>query len=102
MGRVTSSSPMGASVTPNDLSGTISVGGTAQTLSPAKKGRQGLLIFNVSAGDLWISFTGTAAVGAAGSLKIPTGGLFETPDNFNTACSIIGATLGQAFTAWEW
>lgn len=93
--------PIGLGVGLTDKSSTIASGGVAQILAAANKGRSGLAIYNASAGDLWISFVGTAAA-APPSIKILSGAYYETPAPFNTACSIFGATTSQAFTAWEW
>lgn len=93
----------GAAGTLVDRSGTIAVGGTAQQLAPSNAGRNGFLIQNLSAGDLWFSTLATA-VASQPSLKLPAGMTYETPlSGFGTgAISIIGATTGQAFAAREW
>lgn len=83
-----------------NLSGSITLGGTAQALAAANVARRGLLIQNVSAGDLWVSPFGNAAVGAAGSFKIVAGGLWNVVHA--NALTIIGATTGQLFTAIEY
>lgn len=90
-----------------DQSGTITSGGTAQTCMAANVARQGVIIQNVSAGDLYISASGTAAATVSansGSLKLTSGSYWEAPINGvpRTAISIFGATTGQAFVAWEW
>lgn len=88
-----------------DGSGTITTGGTAQTVFPANTGRQYLLIQNVSDEDQWVNF-GIAAVASQPSIKIAAGNALE----FSAAgtgvvptalVSIIGATTGKAFTAKE-
>lgn len=83
-------------------SGTITLGGTAQTLAAANTSRRGLIVQNLSSGDLWISPFGTAAASQP-SLKIAVGAYWEMPINMITsaAISIFGATTAQAFTAWE-
>lgn len=83
-----------------DRSGSIALGGTAQSLAPANTTRRGLVGQNISAGDLWINeIGGTAAVDTAGSYKVTSGSSFTV--NTNRAVSIIGATTGQKFSATE-
>lgn len=100
---------MGLSAIPGgslrDISGTITTGGTAQTIAAQNTSRQYLLIQNLSAGDLWVNF-GIAAVAASPSIKITAGGNFEysaggTGVVPTALVSIIGATTGQSFTAKE-
>lgn len=85
-----------------DRSGTITSGGTAQTVMPVNNHRAYLVIENVSAGDLWVNFT-TPAVQNQPSLKISPNGSYVLESSFVTdeLVSIIGATTGQAFTAKE-
>lgn len=85
-----------------DRSGTITAGGTAQTLASANTSRKYLLIQNVSAGDLWINFT-TAAIAGQPSFKLASGDSFVQEGTFvsTEAISIFGATSGQAFSAKE-
>lgn len=87
----------------NSLSGTITSGGTAQTISPENPARSGFLIYNVSSGDLWFRISGTAAA-TQPSMYLAAGAYFETPDELNLtgSISIFGATTGQAFIAYEW
>ena len=82
-----------------DHSGTITTGGTAQTLSAAKS-RHYLFVQNLSAANLYINFTTTAVV-TEPSIMIPPNGSFVQEGSFvsSEAVSIIGATTGQAFTA---
>lgn len=92
------------SVTPVDGSGTVTLGGTAQTLFDANSARKGYWVQNNSAGDLWINEIGGDAEADQPSLKIVSGALYESP---LTGCSIkaisiFGATTAQAFTAREW
>ena len=104
-------------VTPNDCSGTITSGGTAQNAIAANAGLHGFTIANIdtSAGSgepLWISFTTTAAASTAASypLAAPTAttfanlASFSTPLGFGTnhAVSIIGATTGHKFSCTYW
>lgn len=83
-----------------DRSGSIAAAGAAQPLAAANAARKGLRVQNISAGDLWINETGgTAAVDGAGSFKLAVGASFEVATN--QAVSILGATLGQKFSATE-
>jgi len=97
---------MSINYVPENISGTITTGGTAQVLDPANDRRVGWFIQNNSAGSLWINDLGVAATLASPSIEIKTGTYMVAP--FNTGyvssaqISIIGATTGQAFTAREW
>lgn len=88
--------------TPTDRSGTITTGGTAQTLMAANVGRRGFWVQNNSAGDLWIRGDGTAAA-TQPSLKLVPGAIYETPPHMVSpgTVSIFGATTAQAFSARE-
>lgn len=86
-----------------DRSGSITTGGTAQTMMAANASRCYLLIQNVSAGDLWINF-GTTAVQDSPSIRIsPNSGSFvwESTVAPSDSVSVIGATTGQKWTAKE-
>jgi hypothetical protein len=86
-----------------DRSGTITTGGTAQTLMAANTGRRGFSVQNLSSGDLWISDVGTAAASQP-SMKILPDQVYESALTGvpRGAISIYGATTGQAFMAREW
>ena len=86
-----------------DKSGTITLGGTAQTAIAANTARVGYSIQNTSTGVLWFSGVGTAAANGSSMILLPNG-YYETPLNAkNTgAVSIFGATTGQSFAAREW
>jgi hypothetical protein len=83
-----------------NCSASITTGGTAQLLQAATN-RRYLLIQNVSAGSIGISFTtSTPVIGAAGTITLTTGSSIErnslaAPRN---AIYVIGATTGQAIT----
>lgn len=87
----------------NDRSGTITTGGTPQSLMAANSSRKGFMVQNISAGDLWINELG-AATQTAGSIKIAPGATYSSPLGGTPlgAVSIVGATAAQAFTAREW
>lgn len=83
-----------------DVSGTITAGGTAQTLMSVTL--QGYAVYNPDATDLWISDSGTAAPNGSGSVLVTAnGGWYETPSGYKHTgtISIYGATTGQKFTA---
>lgn len=85
-----------------DRSGTITAGGTAQTLAAANVGRRAFFFQNNSTADLWLNFT-TTAVASQPSIKVGAGlTLTMNPGPVTTELiSIIGATTGQAFSAKE-
>jgi len=104
-------------VTPTDCSGAITTGGTAQNAFAANANIHGFTISNIdntsgSGEPIWISFTGTAATGAAGSYPLAVGaatsfsgvGTFTTPIGFgsNKALSVIAATTGHKFSCTWW
>lgn len=91
-------------LTYTNRSGTITTGGTQQTLMAANIGRKAFQLMNISTGDLWYSFTGNAAIGGAnGSFKLVAGAYYESAPGLApaSAISIIGATTAQAFSAQE-
>lgn len=89
-----------------DGSGTITTGGTAQSLFGGSVPTHGFAIYNPDAsGDVWVSDSTTAAVNAAGSVRcVANGGGYETPPNYKPigAVSIVGAATGTKFTARRW
>jgi hypothetical protein len=108
---------LAVNVSPTDCSGTITAGGTAQTLIAAQTTLHGFTLANIdaSAGSgepLNFSFTTTAAASTAGSypLSAPTATTFAglsswtSPPGFGTnhAVSIIGATTGHKYSCTWW
>ena len=89
-------------ITPINLSGTITSGDAAQTLHAADSSGKTVYIRNVSAGDLWFDETGQTAIKASPSHKLSPTDEWESPGKITTAISIIGATTGQNFTARKW
>lgn len=85
-------------------SGTVTSGGTAQTVFAANTGRKGGYIQNQSTGDLWLRWDGTAASATQLSFWLPAGAFVNLADLGITteAVSLYGATTGQAFDAREW
>jgi hypothetical protein len=89
-------------VTYQDRSGTITLGGTAQTLMPAWTGRHGCIIQNQSAGNLWVTMNGSAVAAPPSFLIVPGAQYQCMVPASDGAHSIIGATTAQAFAAREW
>lgn len=100
-------------VTPNDCSGSVTTGGTAQNALAATATVHGLTIMNIDTTEpLWISFTTTAAASTAGSFPLQaaaattfaTPGSFTTPNGFGTnhALSVIAATTGHKWSCTYW
>ncbi len=87
-----------------DRSGTITLGGTAQALMAANASRKGFVVYNNSAGSLWINELGATAVLAQPAIEVKTATSYTPPEGgvSPAAISIIGATTAQAFTAREW
>lgn len=85
-----------------DRSGTIAVGGVAQTIAVAQPTRKTFIFENISDESLWVNF-GVAAVQSQPSFEIfPNGTLRLTSEFISTeSISVIGATAGSAFTAKE-
>jgi hypothetical protein len=90
-------------LTCTDRSGTITVGGTAQSLMAANPLRRGYRVQNVSSADLWLNDTGNPATAAPPSIKLVPNALYENPiwGVSSAAVSIFGAATGQAFAAME-
>lgn len=83
-----------------DISGSITTGGTAQTIAVENKQRKMLTVQNISAGDLWLNEVGgTAVVNGTGSYRVGPGEIANV--STDDPVSIIGATTGQKFTATE-
>lgn len=92
-----------------DCSGTITIGGTAQTVFSSSNVR-GLLLMNNSANLMCVSFNGTAATIAgtncgAGSWALEpgsastAGGSFASPGNLAiSSLSIISSTTGDRYS----
>jgi len=95
----------GQTVTMANISGTITLGGTAQSLAAANPTRRGCVVQNLSTGDLWINDQGTAAASQP-SIKVPAGGQYVCGSGGGfapgQALSIFGATTAQAYSGREW
>lgn len=96
--------PDGPAIGPlTDCSGTITAGGTAQTLVAANTGRQYLFIQNVDASeDLWFNYT-TAATADKPSIRLAPRESYESSGGFVSTelVSVIAATTGHKYTAKE-
>ena len=92
-----------ASGTWTDRSTTITIGGTQQTLAASNSTRKAYFIQNIGSGDLWVSLIGNAVADTAGSIKLSSGATLFSSGSFvsTQTISIIGATTGQKFTAYE-
>lgn len=89
---------------PQDRSGTITTGGTAQVVMPIGGQRAGFSIQNNSAATLYIRH-GATATSDGKSISIVAGGYYESPISGYGAqdyVSVLGATTGQQFAAQEW
>jgi hypothetical protein len=86
-----------------DGSGTVSSGGTAQTLFGGVVPVDGWLVANNSSSVLYVSDVGIATSGGA-SIPIAAGVVFATPSGYKPAgpVSLYGTTAGQAFAARRW
>lgn len=82
-----------------DHSGTITTGGTAQTLSAAKS-RKYFFFQNLSVSNMYLNFT-SAASASTGSILIVPGGSYVQEGSFVSSelISVFGATTGQQFTS---
>lgn len=103
------SSSSGVSLT--NASGTITTGGTSQQLVAANSSRKYLLVVNLSTDTLWIRFGSTASAASEPSIPLNPavaassyggGAFFMEGSAISTdAIQILGATTGDAFSAWE-
>lgn len=90
-----------------DVSGTMTTGSTAQTVSIASTTRRGYRIQNLSqTSSLFINDTGAQAVTTAlgASMTLLPGAYYESPSAgvSKAAISVNGPTTGQAFAAATW
>jgi hypothetical protein len=86
-----------------DGSGTVAVGGMAQTLFAGVVPVNGYLVANNSSAILYVSDVAAANAGGA-SIPIAAGLLFATPSGYKPAgaVSLYGTATGQAFAARRW
>ena len=85
-----------------DISGSITSANVSQVVVAANQRRNYLFIQNISTATLGINFTAAATLGQ-GSVQISPGGSFVMEGAYVTTeqINIIGATIGQLFTAKE-
>jgi hypothetical protein len=94
-----------APAVPVNRSGTITTGGTAQSLIAANATGIRFSLKNLHAtSSLWFDETGTAAVASQPSYELKPGAAYESPlgQIVTGGVSIIGPTTGQSFYAREW
>lgn len=86
-----------------DGSGTVSAGGTAQSLFGGIVPGNGWLVANNSSAPVYACDVGAATPGGA-SIPIAPGAVFVTPPGYKPAgvVSLYGGTSGQAFAARRW
>lgn len=84
-----------------DYSGSVTLGGTAQTAAAADVNRMSLTIQNPSDTDIWVAF-GATAVADSPSFLIEAGANAEYGPMWREmttkAISVIGATTGKKYT----
>ncbi len=88
-------------VTPDN--GTITAGGSAQTLFGGTTPPFGYLVQNTSDEDQWVSDFGTASADGS-SILLGPGQMFQTPPGYKPpgAVSLFGATTGKSFVGRMW
>lgn len=85
---------------PTDHSGTITTGGSSQSVMSLNTSRVEAWVFNADPSEiLWINFTGTAVINGSGSVGIPA--LQGWSGKVTSAVSVIATTTGHVFTAGE-
>jgi len=73
----------------------------AITLAPANAARIGLMVQNNSIADVWLSNTGTAAIGVG--YRITAGSFYENTREASNAISLIGTTVSaQSISAGDY
>jgi hypothetical protein len=101
---------------PSGVSGTpaiLAAGGTAQPLFAAGEITRQCAIINpttaadqniAAAEEIWVDFTGKAAVAASGgtSIPVPAGQGMNCPGPLTTSVSWIAATISHRITAYHW
>jgi hypothetical protein len=101
---------------PSGVSGTpaiLGVNGTAQSLFARGEVTRSCAIINPSTAadqnigaseEIWVDFTGVAAVAASGgtSIPIPAGQAIACPGPLTTSVSWIAATAPHRITAYHW
>lgn len=95
----------GAPVSVTDKSGTIATGGTQQSAIAVNTNRKAFFVLNPrdASESLWVSLVGNAVVSDKSSIELPAGASFGFfgPTVPSNAVSVIAATTGHKFTAFE-
>lgn len=86
-----------------DGSGTVTAGGSPQTLFSGATPGRGYFVCNTDDTDLWVSDVGTASAGGT-SILIAPGQMFSTPPSYIPPgpVSVFGASTGKIFAARRW
>lgn len=86
-----------------DRSGSITLGGTAQTIAAVNGRRTYLIVQNISDTTMWLNLGGTATAGSGSFLLAANGGSYAAEGSAipSGAVSILCATTGKEFTAKE-
>lgn len=81
--------------------GSVTTGGTAQQVFAANAARKYLIVQNTSTGNLYVAFGVTAT--AANGILLPANASYVMEDTYvsTQSVSILGATTGQTFSAWQ-
>jgi hypothetical protein len=89
--------------TPTDHSGSLAVGGAAQTIMPANNYRSYWRLQNQSQAEIWWNDIGPAVVGQPGSYRLGPGAMRETPVGGAGIfpLSAVSATSGVQFSAMD-
>lgn len=87
--------------TETDISGTIAVGGTAQTISAANAAGRRVIIYNPTSQveSLFVNTTGSATSPTTNSFELVPGGYYDSVDPITNAISVNAATAGHIFIA---
>lgn len=99
-----------AQATGVDISGTITVGGTAQLLVAANPNRRGIFLQNIDPADaegLWFGFTAGITPGAPGSYGLAQAANVNYPGGsfqgvISNAIYVVAATTGHKFSGFTW
>lgn len=84
-----------------DRSGTVTIGGVAQTIAAPNPLRLGFEFQNQSPDDEWVSTKSVAAPNQP-SERIPPGSYWRMPARFVGAISLYGSSTNDAYYAKEW
>lgn len=87
-----------------DGSGTITEGGSEQSLFAGAAPVHGFMVQNTSDTDLWVDDVGTAAAGGSSIYLAPLSPPFITPPGYVPAgpVTVFGPVTGKQFMARQW